>query len=61
MGFRVSRPDVTREALVEDLLDLRVMLSLAQEAARPNEAAISAMQFEIFKLEAAIANRRPIL
>jgi hypothetical protein len=56
---RVLKPDVAREVLVEDLLDLRVKLSLAMEAARPSLAVINAMQFKIRTLEAAIAKHRP--
>lgn len=59
MGFRVFKYDVTHGALVEDLLDLRVRLSLAMEAAHPDHAAISA-KLAVLKLEVAIEKRRPI-
>ena len=58
MGLRVFKADPTLEVLVDDLLDLRVKLSLAREARRPNEGLINEVQLEILKLEAEICRRQ---
>ena len=54
------QPDAAREELVDELLHLRVKVSLALEGLHPDYAAISSMQKEIIWLEAELCRRQQI-
>ena len=57
---RIKKHDGALDTLVEELLDLRVKLSLAIEAKRRDDVAITTMLEDLSKLEAAISKRRQI-